>query len=66
MAKASASSPTYKNARELAMETLGFFIFLSVVWYCDHKQFLEGYNAWFFKAKTDEEKKLREKKVNKN
>lgn len=48
------------------MEFLGVCIFASVALYCDHKQFLEGYNSFFFKAKTDEEKKIRTKKTNSN
>lgn len=41
----------------------GFFIFLSVVYYCDSKMFMEGYNTFFFSHKTEEEKKLRQKKI---
>lgn len=42
-----------------------FWIFLAVVYYCDHKQYMAGHNAMFFKHKTPEEKKLREMQLNK-
>lgn len=41
------------------MEFLGLTIFLSTAWYCDHKQFLKGYESLFFKCRTDEEKLIR-------
>lgn len=44
----------------------GFWIFLSVVWYCDHKMYLEGHNTWFFRHKTKEEQQIRKNKIEAN
>lgn len=41
----------------------GFWIFLSVVFACDSWLFSQGYNSFFHKHKTEEEKKIREAKI---
>jgi len=41
-----------------------FWIFISVVWYCDHKQYLAGHDTFFFTHKTDAEKKIRDNIAN--
>jgi hypothetical protein len=47
-----------------ALPWLGFWFFMSVVWYCDHKQYLAGYDSMFFEHKTEAEKKIRDNIVN--
>ena len=42
------------------MNYIGFFIFLSMIMYCDYKMYLRGNDSLFFKDKTDLEKDLRE------
>ncbi len=45
------------------MEINLFWIFIAVVWYCDHKQHMADQDIAFFKHKIDEEKALRKKQV---
>lgn len=42
------------------MESLGIFIFFSMIIYVDYKLYVRSGNALFFKDKTDLEKKQRE------
>lgn len=42
------------------MYELGFFIFLSVIFYLDYKLYLRGNDSIFFKDKSQLEKDLRE------
>lgn len=46
------------------MDTLDFWIFLSVCVICDAWLFSKGYNAFFYKHKTDEEKEIRKAIIN--
>lgn len=43
-----------------AIAILGFYMFLSVVFYIDYQLFLRSGDAIFFKDKSDIEKNLRE------
>ncbi len=47
----------------LSLGFFGFWIFLSVFFYVEHRVYLAGHNTLFFHHKTDEEKRIREAQI---
>lgn len=40
---------------------LGFWLFMSVVWYCDYRMYMAGHDTFFFSHKTEQEKAIRDR-----
>lgn len=47
----------------MKMGWFGFWIFLAVVWYCDHAMYLKGHDTLLFKHHTPEELRIREAQI---
>lgn len=47
------------------LEWFGFWIFMAVFIFCEVKMYLAGHDTFFFEHKTDAEKKLQQKEIEK-